>query len=177
MWSSSQYEAVLKVRARRLARRLIDRANRQFDLALPYPVLHFDLRGAAAGQAHGDCNLIRLNPLLLRENGEAFLAQTVPHEVAHLVAEAAFGHGIRPHGPEWRDVMALFGAAPERCHRFDISRAAVHRQRRFPYGCGCERLHWLSTTRHNRIYQGSMRYFCKSCGDALAPAPGMPPRR
>jgi SprT protein len=95
--------------------------------------IRFDLRGGAAGQARGGGRgpwIIRYNPILLRENPESFIAETVPHEVAHMVAYLRYGRSIRPHGPEWRAIMAQFGAEPERCHRYDLSGVA-----RRTYGC------------------------------------------
>lgn len=170
----TQHMTSLEAQAHRLARQSIDKANQHYGTALPYPTLRFDLRGMTAGQAYSGRNLIRLNPLLLHENGEAFLQQTVPHEVAHLVADKLFGPGIRPHGREWQSVMAVLDASSERCHRFDTSRAAAYRQRRFSYACGCTRLHELSATRHNRIQRGAA-YLCRRCGKKLRPAPAIQP--
>lgn len=146
------------------ARALIAFAERELAVRLPVPEIRFDLRGQAAGQAHLRGAFLRFNPILLEENPEAFMAQTVPHEVAHVVVGRLFPRA-RPHGEEWKQVMRLFGADPQRCHQFDTSRATTRRLRRFTYRCDC-REHALTTIRHNRVKKG-MRYLCRDCGSAL----------
>jgi SprT protein len=140
------------------------------------PVLRFDLRGQAAGQArwqNGRRPELRFNLALARRHAPAFVEDTVAHEVAHLVCFACFGR-VRPHGPEWRHVMRRFGIAePRRCHDYDLPADTARRQRRWFYECGC-RLHPLSTTRHNRIQRGLARYHCRRCGEALRFALDLP---
>ena len=55
------------------------------------PVISFDLRGQAAGQANYRENKIRFNRHLLEKYTAEFVDQTVPHEFAHLVAYQKFG--------------------------------------------------------------------------------------
>ncbi len=139
--------------------------------APPDPQIRFDLRGRAAGQARFGARgpwVIRYNPVLLRANGEDFLATTVPHEVAHLIAFARHGSGIRPHGTEWQAIMRHFGAAPERCHRYDVcARAGPHASGSSPYHCDC-RGHRLSSIRHHRVLAGRT-YICRRCATPLRP--------
>lgn len=141
--------------------------------------IRFDLRGRAAGQARygtrqgiGGPWIIRYNPVLLRENPDSFIAQTVPHELAHVVAFVRHGHRIRPHGPEWRAIMEQFGAAPERCHRYDLARIPRRATRVFPYHCGCGE-HQLSSIRHHRVLAGQT-YLCRRCAGPLRPGWGAP---
>jgi SprT protein len=66
-------------------------------------------------------------------------------------------------------VMRMLGVPdPRRCHGFAASPA--RRERRWPYVCNCSR-HELSTTRHNRIRNGSSGYRCRQCGSTLRPRP------
>ena len=109
--------------------------------------------------------LVRFNPVLLIENRDSFLAQTVPHEIAHVVAHSLHNRQIRPHGSEWQQVMHFFGAENRRCHSYDVQRSAPRRYRRFSYRCGCQE-HQLTTIRHNRIAKGQ-RYICRSCRESL----------
>ena len=141
-------------------------AVEHYRVDLPHIVLRTDLHGTAAGRAYPASFTVRINPVLLTENPAAFLREVIAHEVAHLVAFRVFGDRIRPHGREWSDVMRFFGAEPRRCHEFDIARAAVRKQRRYPYRCGC-REHALSTTRHNRVRRGEQSYRCRHCGQKL----------
>ncbi|MEO5341930.1 MAG: SprT-like domain-containing protein [Gammaproteobacteria bacterium SHHR-1] len=126
-----------------------------------------DLRGKAAGQAvwaQGETR-IRYNLALAKPQPEAFIQQTVPHEVAHVVTRLLHPRA-RPHGPEWRAVMAHLGIADaQRCHSFAVTPPG-HSQRRWPYRCPC-REHQLSTTRHNRILRGERNYLCRYCGSLL----------
>jgi SprT protein len=139
---------------------------------LPDPLIRFDLRGQSAGQVQwrkGCRPLLRYNMDIARRHETDFLAVTVAHEVAHLVTAACHGR-TRPHGSEWRKVMAFLGIAhPQRCHQYALDDDAVKRQRRWRYACDCGK-HELSTTRHNRIQAGATSYHCRACGSPLRPA-------
>jgi len=158
----------LRHRAERLTSKLYDLAARHFDTQLATPNVRFDLRGTSAGQVRitdrGDC-LIRYNARLLERHPQAFLSQTVPHETAHLVAFSLFGPRIPPHGREWRAIMTLFGAAPERCHNYRVDGLQVRRLRRYAYRCAC-RTYQLTSIRHNRI-RSEQIYRCRQCGQSL----------
>jgi SprT protein len=158
--------------ARRRTEALLDQARRHFGVRIPSPEVRFDLRGQAAGQvrqAPGRVWQVRYNSVLLAREPDAFLAQTVPHECAHLVAFALFGRGIRPHGPEWQGVMRHFGAEPRRCHSFAADDLRTRHLRRFDYHCAC-RTHQLTSTRHHRA-QAGQTYYCVACRGPLAPGP------
>ncbi len=135
----------------------------------PRPEIRFDLSGKAAGQmicsSHGK-PVIRYNLAIARLQPDDFLARTVPHEVAHLVAHICFT-GARPHGEEWKSIMRFFGITnPSRCHDYNISQISSRRQARWPYRCGCQ-AHYLSSTRHNRVINNRQHYHCKRCGERL----------
>ncbi|MCB2263172.1 MAG: SprT-like domain-containing protein [Candidatus Thiosymbion ectosymbiont of Robbea hypermnestra] len=158
----------LQYRAERLTNKLLALAARHFGAALATPKVRFDLRGKNAGQArvtNQDGYLIRYNAQLLERHPRAFLAQTVPHETAHLVAYSLFGPRISPHGRQWRTVMAIFGAPPERCHDYDIDGLQTRHLRRYDYRCAC-RTHRLTSIRHNRVRSGQT-YRCRQCGQPL----------
>ncbi len=144
---------------------LVETASKHFRRPFPLPDIQFNLRGETAGQAWPDQNLIRLNPVLLRENRDHFIQQTVAHEVAHLIAPAVFGDKIRPHGKEWKYVMEeVYKLPAERCHSYDIRSTT---RRRYIYECGCAgREIPLTSIRHNRARRGTI-YLCQSCGQAV----------
>ncbi len=149
-------------------RQLIVWASRHFDRRITQPEILFDLSGKSAGMAVFSATgsvRIRYNRTLLHNNGVDFLNQTVPHEAAHLVARALYGRHIRPHGPEWRSVMQLFGAEPVRCHRFEVPDRSRRRMRYFTYRCACQ-THRLSAIRHHRS-QAGVNYLCRRCGSPL----------
>ncbi len=138
----------------------------------PDPLIRFDLRGQAAGQARWQRTgrpVLRFNLDIARRHEADFLATTVTHEVAHLVTAACHGR-TRPHGPEWRAVMTYLGIPDaQRCHQYPVEHDRVRRQRRWSYRCDCGE-HQLSTTRHRRLQSGSHSYLCRRCATVLRPA-------
>jgi len=136
----------------------------------PVPV-SFDLIGRAAGMYRTGCGerVIRYNPYLFAKYFDNNLDITVPHEVAHYIADRLYGlRNIRAHGVEWKSVMRALGAEPRATGRYDLEGIPVRRQQRFSYRCECN-THQLSTARHNRIRRGQATYYCRVCGVALAP--------
>lgn len=134
----------------------------------PIPV-YFDLRGRSAGmyRLRGGQRSIRYNPYLFAKYFEDNLATTVPHEVAHYVTDMLFGiRRIRPHGPEWQEVMQSLGVQPRATARYDLDGIPVRRQQRFPYRCGCTNFE-LTTCRHNKVRRGLAEYRCRKCGGSL----------
>jgi len=131
----------------------------------PIPVA-FDIKGRSAGMysVRQGKRRIRYNPFIIAKYFEESLRTTVPHEVAHYIADILFGFGnIKPHGQEWRDIMIAFGVQPRVTNNFDLTDVPVRRQRRFLYRCACTS-HMLTTVRHNRFQRGISAYFCRACG-------------
>lgn len=177
MSQSPTLECPLQERVRERTRQLLAQAAAWLRASLPETSIRFDLRGRAAGQARFGTRgpiLIRYNPVLLKENPDDFLASTVPHEVAHVAAFIRHGAGIRPHGAEWTAIMRHLGAAPTRCHDYDVSGLKARRLRELDYHCAC-REHRLTSIRHRRVLAGQT-YVCRQCGAALRPGrrPGEP---
>ncbi|MEH6593225.1 MAG: SprT-like domain-containing protein [Halioglobus sp.] len=131
------------------------------------PVL-FDLRGTTAGmyKVHGKRRWIRYNPWIFSKYFEANWRDTVPHEVAHYIIDIAFGRRAKPHGVEWKTLMARFEADPGVTFKLDLSGIPKRQQRTHPYHCLCQ-IHQVSTTRHNRVIRGRGRYHCRSCEGEL----------
>ena len=130
------------------------------------PEVSFRLRGQKAGVAHLTENLLRFNPRLYAENREDFLLQTVPHEVAHLIAHQVFGARIQPHGSEWQSIMlGVYGLQPKRCHDYAIERRA---RTSYVYLCRCDERNEFpfSAQRHALVAKGR-RYYCRRCEQTL----------
>jgi SprT protein len=130
------------------------------------PEIRYDTKGRAAGQAwYNDGNpFIKINPILLNENVETVINQTVPHEIAHIVADMIWNRiNIRPHGREWASVMYLFGKRPNRCHSMDTTsiRMLRHGGKEYLYKCNCQTFKF-SKTRHTKSL-GGVVYTCKRC--------------
>lgn len=136
-----------------------------FKRSFSRPHIELNLRGQSAGTANLQNNSLRFNKQLLIENKQHFLKQTVPHEVAHLIAYQLFGIVIKPHGKEWRYIMQIVFQLPaERCHHYKIDRKT---KRYYLYNCQCMTLiHPLTARRHHLIAQG-YQYICKYCKKRL----------
>jgi SprT protein len=129
------------------------------------PQVSLKLHGQKAGVAHLQENLLRFNPQLYRENREDFLRQTVPHEVAHLIAHQLFGPRIQPHGEEWQLIMrGVYELPPTRCHTYAVKRRVATR---YIYLCQCPDSDFpFSAQRHALVAKGR-RYFCRRCRATL----------
>lgn len=96
---------------RRLREKLAQ-ANLKLGRNYPEPKLSYTQRGTSAGTAWLESYEIRLNPVLLLENSEAFIEEVVPHELAHLLVWKHFGR-VAPHGKEWKWMMEnVLGVPP-----------------------------------------------------------------
>ena len=146
----------------------VDLIELQVDVVMPEIQIRYDLRGKNGGQAglEGGIYFIRINPYLLLDHEEEYLAQTVPHEVAHIGCFKRFPGQKIGHGPEWQTMMRLLGLDPKRCHRYDTSNAQVKRMSYFEYRCDC-RTHKISKVRHNKVQRGTQTYSCRGCSGEL----------
>ena len=137
------------------------------------PEIRYDTKGRAAGWAHFSHlgpHWIRINPILLNENVEYVVNQTVPHEIAHLVAYTVFGTRIKPHGHEWKFVMRVFGKEPKRCHRLDVT--SVQRVRRavtrITFHCDkCKQPLEITQNRYTKMMNGKV-YVHRGCGGRIS---------
>jgi len=147
-------------------------AEKTFGKGFTVPEIKYDLVGRAAGQAvydrYGKVNhTIRINPILLNENPQYIILQTVPHEMAHVVVSAFYedrGIQVRVHGHEWQRVMRLFGLEPNRCHSLDTSSIrALRKQSEYHFNCGCVgKVYKLSKNKYTRHLNG-VTYRCLVC--------------
>lgn len=131
------------------------RARSTWDMAGLKVFLRFDLRGRAAGEAQ---LFRRKGEGILRLNVEAFhlapaemLEDTIPHEVAHLVAGwTRLGRG---HDAGWRRIAVELGSSGKRCHTLNLTPARRTLQHTYRATCGTEVV--LGPQRHARIQRGS----------------------
>lgn len=147
----------------------LQQACQLFDLRHIKIPVSFDLRGRAAGmyQVRRGAQRIRYNPWIFALHYQANLNETVPHEVAHSVADRLFGmKNIRPHGKEWQAIMHALGVEPRATADFDLTGVPLRRQRRHSYHCSC-REYELTTIRHNKICRHLASYRCRFCGAEL----------
>ena len=146
-------------------RETLQQAGRLFERDFSLPTIRFDLTGRAAGMYRVSRRRqeIRYNPYIFGKYFNDNLANTVPHEVAHYLADELFGaRNIRPHGTEWQAIMCKLGVEPAVTCQYDLSGIPQRRQRRFDYSCGCT-TYAISTVRHNRVQRGLGKYVCRQC--------------
>lgn len=123
----------------------------------------------AAGRAVPLKNEIQLNAVLLAENQEDMLHETVAHELAHLYVYHRVQAGAmprsairRPHGREWQGVMRYkLGVEPSRTHAYDVGNVKARRQRRWKTKCACQVIE-ITTARKNKMLRGA-QYRCRAC--------------
>jgi len=133
------------------------------------PFWCFNLQGTTAGLAYYKANKIHLNHGLLIRNKQDFLSQTIPHEIAHLVAFRVFGESGIGHGKEWKFVMRVFGIEPNRCHKYDVSETKRKRTiKRYLFSCGCEsKLHEITPQQFEKVMQKKCDISCRRCEKKL----------
>jgi SprT protein len=84
----------------------------------PRVVFNGRLRKTAGRAIYMD-NKVELSKKLYEENTEAFWADTIPHEFAHIVTHLIWGcENVTHHGKEWKSVMKAYGIEPKIYHDF-----------------------------------------------------------
>ena len=127
--------------------------------ALGPVAIRYDLRGRAAGMAC--CKISRLtgeaSDLALRFNREAMqldwdhmVRETIPHEIAHLVAYAKPELGAKNHNAQWRRISQTLGCKGERCHKIQLTPA--RRVTRYKYRTDSGR-EVLAGPKHHKMIQ------------------------
>jgi SprT protein len=139
----------------------------KLSVTLELPTIIFRQLGRRAGCATYSKNKIELNSDFFN-NGHAddMINQTLPHEIAHLVASVKYGEMGRGHGYWWKHVMGLLGLTPNRCHCYSMENVKTKNPPKFVYRCGCRSEIFFTKIRHNR-HQSGRHYFCKMCGKQL----------
>lgn len=133
-----------------------------------FPTVSFKLRGKVAGSCWYVRREIRINIPMFNDNEEDYILNTIPHEMAHLIAHDLYGKQSWGHGYYWQDVMIrCFQLDPTRCHDYDVAAHKVKRTVNYHnYDCGC-RIYKLTTLKHNRAQNGKSTYTCRHCGGIL----------
>ncbi|MDH5446881.1 MAG: SprT-like domain-containing protein [Gammaproteobacteria bacterium] len=149
----------------------IDLAKQIFNQNFPFIPISFKLTGRAAGMYHvkNQQRFIRYNPYLFAKFFEDNLATTVPHEIAHYVADQLYGiKNIRPHGKEWKSIMQRFGVEANIHCQYDLQGIPQRKLKRFTYHCQCQEYE-VTSRRHNMILRGQRLYYCPACKTRLQP--------
>jgi SprT protein len=101
-------------------------AEKKHKVKFEMPEIRYNVKSTTAGLAYHQKWLIRYNLILMVENEEHFLNQTVPHEVAHLINRKVnkVPEGkkrLPPHGKGWKEVMELLGVPAHVTHSYDCT--------------------------------------------------------
>ena len=110
----------LKTAARERINHFMELATRIFGREFSPPKLDFDKKGNAAGSYKHAQNRISLNWILLRENKDHFINETIPHELCHKFCRDIHGMGVKSHGSEWKEICVKMGYTPNRTHNFSL---------------------------------------------------------
>lgn len=146
--------AEMKAKVNAKLRECIEKANKRYNIDLKFPTVVYNKRGTVAGTASFRSWKIDINPILLVENFEDMLNDTVPHEMAHLITDKVYpeAHKSGPmqwtstglkrgkrslHGDEWKSVMRTLGVSPSRCHQYDTTNAKTRTNASYAYKCTC----------------------------------------
>jgi predicted SprT family Zn-dependent metalloprotease len=150
-----------------------------YKVAMPIPQIIVERMGRIFGKASQYPLSVRINQDLCNaQYWDTQLNDTLPHEIAHLVAAVVYRQKCSPmyiydrksgwgHGILWKECMGILGLEAKRCGHIDnetresISLRKV--KRGFVYGCpNCQKTFDLTIVLHNRIQQGSHR-ICSRC--------------
>ena len=118
---------------------------------------------STAGRAFIAEGRMEFSEILYKQNVEAFLEDTVPHELAHIIAYRVYGsHG---HDASWKKVMMALGYEPTRCHSYEVQKRSSAKS--YTYVCQCEgKTHNVSAQRQAWINKGK-NYKCIACGTVI----------
>jgi len=142
-----------------------------------FPVrITFDKKGVVSATADSRQWHLNFNRVLLLENTEDVIKNTIPHEVAHLVTGKVFPRAKQSHGKEWRLVCkTLYGCELSRCHSYSVENARIRKRplTRHVYHCGCA-LHLFTKGEHEKtqhrleLSDGKRgAYACGKCNQSI----------
>lgn len=92
-----------------------------FGVEVKRPKIVFDLYGLAAGQARIYANEIALNPVLLFENPNEFVQETVGHEFCHFGTKRLHPKAKFNHGRQWQSMMRTLKVPINIDHKYNIN--------------------------------------------------------
>ena len=145
-------------------------ATDQLKIDIPPMPVRFDITGTVAGYASTNIYTkecwIRLNPEYIVKHTYDMLNRTIPHEMAHIVANLYYGVYCH-HDYRWQTIMIqVYGINdPTRCHSYEKPESA-RKMKRFRFSCSyCSITNRISTRFFNKILRsgGITRYKCAKC--------------
>ena len=113
---------------------------------------------STAGRAWLQTGLVEFSTSLYEANTDAFMEDTIPHEVAHIIAYRVYGSS--GHDAAWKQVCYALGSNTSRLHSFKTNKNNGTAMR-----CGCM-THYFSPQRMAWVRKGKV-YSCKHCNQIL----------
>lgn len=145
-------------------KRLVVKAQAQWNIKLPDITVKFDLRGPTAGYAcvsYDGKYSLRFNvDMMLKEAWKHLIEDTVPHELAHLIGYH-MNYGLN-HGTAWKAICIALGGSGNRCHneKFTFAKGST-----FEYVTSAGKQVIISQIRHARIQSG--KKYCWTDGSFI----------
>lgn len=167
-----QVAPALKIQVHRKIAECISKIESHYKVRLHRPKVLFSRRGTIAAVANSANWLVDFNPVLLNENVDEFVANTVPHEVAHLACDIIYPEpdpksGKRDvHGKRWQELMSLLGVKPNLYHSYDVTNAKIRRKiTRYRYVCNCcKKAIDVGPRRHATLQANPSAFWHTVCG-------------
>ena len=140
----------------------VERWFKHWSLIALMPTLHFRFSGRMF-RSIGRCYPTRRTIALavgVRELPEPQILDILCHECAHLAAYELYGLAIRPHGAEWRKLVASVGYLPRVRFEDDSAIQLIRSRARLP----TRYLHRCLTCRRQRTARRRMSHWrCGAC--------------
>lgn len=145
------------------------RARKQYRVALKLNPTRYDIRGRIAGQVQyiesdNSFNL-RFNPEAIRVNCQDMTVNTIPHEVAHMVAHELYGYFS--HDELWKKICRELGGDDARCHDYVLSYVPKPKTK-YLYDVDGVQIR-VGPAVHKRIQDRSRTYTCSKTGARISP--------
>ena len=144
---------------------LYAQAVKKYNIQTPFDKIgiQFNVKGRVAGWAFPSRGSVRFNSYMLTNNFSEFMSDTVPHELAHVVARQ-IDITCKPHGYTWQSVMRFFGSEPSRCHSYACE-PRTSRRNRVQLTCTCGHQYIITSNMYAKIVKFGAR--CRRCNAKL----------
>lgn len=164
--------AEIKARIASVIAEGLGKANKRYNLNMPMPTITYNQGGArVAGTASYRKWVIDLNPAILMNNIEEFIADTPLHELGHLVCDRVYPEAHQSniafsytagrykrtkrdvHGARWQECTRACGHPnPTRCHSFDTVELKVKAGGgQWECTCGCGKKATVGAKIHQQL--------------------------
>jgi SprT protein len=184
---STPVSHTLKARVEAIIKNGIKVAEAHYGIKIKMPTISYNKKGTTAGTANYNTWHVELNPVLLNDHVEKFIARTPLHELAHLICKLVYPEAYvtsfvrtrtgsvkrskrEVHGPRWHSIMDVLGVeSATRCHSYDTTNVVRKNVTKYEYNCGCATPHMVGGKVHTKIARGA-KYTCKRCKTVLTAA-------